>query len=176
MSEFRRYKELGEKAIAQLPDEALHWQYNGESNSVAMIVKHMAGNMLSRWTDIFNTDGEKEWRNRDDEFTSQDLSRTELMELWEKGWSCLFSTLKVLNEDDLERTIYIRGEAYTVTRAILRQMCHYPHHIGQIMYIAKMVLDKDWRSLSIPRNQSVEFNRDMFSRGNGPGAQNLNQG
>jgi uncharacterized damage-inducible protein DinB len=165
MNEFRRYKELGEKAMAQLPDDKLNWQYNEGSNSVAVIVKHMAGNMLSRWTDIFHSDGEKEWRKRDEEFNPEELSRTELMALWEKGWACLFSTLTVLHEEDLERTIYIRGEAHTVTRAIIRQLSHYPHHVGQIMYIAKMVLDDQWHSLSIPKNKSDEFNQQMFSRG-----------
>lgn len=163
IKEFQKYRSLADKAMAQLPDDKLNWQYNAESNSVAVIVKHMAGNMLSRWTDIFHSDGEKEWRNRDEEFVQADITREQLLEIWEKGWSSLFTTLSALKEDDLERTIYIRGEAHSVTEAIVRQLSHYGSHVGQIMYIAKMVLDSQWQSLSIPRNQSREFNASMFS-------------
>ncbi len=163
--EFQRYRTLGEKAMEQIPDDKLFWQYNPESNSVAIIVKHLTGNMLSRWTDIFNTDGEKEWRKRDEEFVNDISSRNELLALWNKGWDRVFETLNSLTESDLEKTIYIRGEAHSVIEAIHRQLAHYPSHVGQIIYIGKMINDSNWTSLSIPRNHSDNFNRDMFSKG-----------
>lgn len=147
-----------------MPEDKLFWQYNEASNSVAIIVKHMAGNMLSRWTDIFNTDGEKEWRNRDAEFVNDINSRSELMELWAKGWNCVFDTLNSLQDPDLERTIYIRNEPHTVMEAINRQLTHYASHVGQIIYIGKMVSDANWESLSIPKNKSADFNNEMFSK------------
>jgi hypothetical protein len=153
--QFRYYQSLGEKAMVQVPDEKLFWHPNAESNSIAMIVKHMAGNMLSRWTDIFHTDGEKSWRNRDAEFVNDVETRVDLMQIWEKGWSCLFDTLGGLKETDLGRIIYIRGEAHTVTEAINRQLAHYPYHVGQIVYIGKMITEQ-WTSLSIPRTISVD--------------------
>ena len=164
IQEFQRYRSLGEKAIEQIPDDALFWQYNPESNSIAIIVKHLVGNMLSRWTDIFNTDGEKESRKRDEEFVNDLKTRDEVMTLWKKGWDLVFVTLNSLGEKDLERTIYIRGEAHSVVEAIHRQLAHYPSHIGQIIYIGKMVCNEEWKSLSIPRNHSDRFNQDMFSK------------
>jgi hypothetical protein len=165
IKEFHRYRSLGEKAMGQIPDDMLFWQYNPESNSVAIIVKHMAGNMLSRWTDIFNTDGEKEWRKRDAEFVNDLQSREDIMTIWHQGWNLVFQTLNSLTEQDLERTIYIRGEAHTVVEAIHRQLAHYPSHVGQIIYIGKMVCNEKWTSLSIPRNKSDEFNKEKFSKG-----------
>lgn len=165
VSHFSSYRLLGEKAMGQMQDVMLFWQYNPESNSVATIVKHLAGNMLSRWTDIFNTDGEKEWRNRDAEFVNDVNSREELMALWNSGWDRLFETLSSLQETDLERVIYIRNEAHTVMDAINRQLAHYSSHIGQIIYIGKMVCNEEWISLSIPRNRSDEFNQEKFSKG-----------
>jgi hypothetical protein len=165
IKEFQRYRLLGEKAIGQIPDDMLFWQYNPESNSVAIIVKHMAGNMLSRWTDIFNTDGEKEWRKRDAEFVNDLRSREDVMTIWNRGWDLVFQTVNSLTEQDLERTIYIRGEAHTVVEAIHRQLAHYPSHVGQIIYIGKMVCNEKWTSLSIPRNKSDEFNKEKFSKG-----------
>lgn len=162
--QFRYYKSLGEKAIEQVEDDKLFWHPNAESNSIAVIVKHMVGNMLSRWTDIFDSDGEKSWRNRDAEFVNDIHTRAELMKIWEEGWACLFSTLSGLQETDLDRIIYIRSEPLTVIAAINRQLAHYPCHVGQIVYIGKM-LSTDWTSLSIPRNQSADFNRDKFSAG-----------
>ena len=163
--EFKRYRSLGEKAIAQLPDEGLFWQYNAESNSIAMIVQHLSGNMLSRWSDIFNTDGEKEWRNRDREFEPVVQTRTELETAWEKGWEQLFDTLNSLTEADLERIISIRQEPHTVVEAVLRQIGHYASHVGQILYVGKMYLNNRWRSLSIPRNGSNAFNQQMMKGG-----------
>lgn len=164
VKEFQRYKSLGEKAMAQIPDDKLFWQYNEESNSIATIIKHLAGNMLSRWTDIFNSDGEKEWRNRDEEFENDITSREELMALWIKGWQQLFETLGSLQESDLARVIYIRAEAHTVIEAINRQLAHYPYHVGQIVFIGKMIANSSWTSLSIPRKGSEDFNRKMFGK------------
>jgi uncharacterized damage-inducible protein DinB len=141
---------MAEKAMARIPDEKLDWQYNEECNSITVIVKHMVGNMLSRWTDIFTTDGEKDSRDRDAEFENQKLTRSELMEAWRKGWDRVYETLDSLRDEDLERVIYIRKEPHTVTEAINRQLTHYAGHIGQIIYIAKMV-SPDWHSLTIPR-------------------------
>jgi hypothetical protein len=160
VAQFNAYRALGEKAMAQMQDDTLFWQYNPESNSVAIIVKHLAGNMVSRWTDIFNTDGEKEWRDRDAEFVNSSSSREDLMAVWEKGWNCLFEALNSLQESDLQKTIYIRNEPHSVMDAINRQLTHYASHIGQIIYIGKMVNSENWTSLSIPRNRSADFNND----------------
>ena len=160
--QFEYYKMLGEKTFAQIADEKLFWQYNDESNSIATIVKHMSGNMLSRWTDFLTTDGEKEWRNRDAEFENDLTTRNELLAAWNKGWTCLFNTLNSLTSDDLQKEIYIRNQGHTVTEAINRQLAHYPYHIGQIVFIGKMVAPK-WTSLSIPKGNSSSYNSDKFS-------------
>ena len=162
--QFVYYKMLGEKAMAQLPDEALFWQYNEESNSIAIIVNHLAGNMLSRFTEFLTTDGEKPWRNRDAEFENRFSNREEIMSYWNKGWSCLEETLSTLREEQIEDIIYIRNEGHTILEALNRQLAHYPYHIGQMVYIAKMVTDKDWQSLSIARNQSNNYNERKFSQ------------
>lgn len=158
------YKQLGDKTFAQVSDEQLFWQYNEESNSIAVIVKHMWGNMLSRWTDIFTTDGEKEWRNRDSEFESGMLSREELIKKWEEGWKRLFDTLHHLTAADLERIIYIRNEGHTVMEAINRQLAHYPYHVGQIVFLGKMLAGNKWESLSIPKNGSEKYNQEKFTK------------
>ena len=162
--QFLYYKGLGEKAIEQTPDEKLFWQYNTESNSIAIIVKHLTGNMLSRWTDFLTTDGEKENRNRDSEFENDINSREELLKVWNKGWDCLFNTLNSLTTDDLSKTIYIRNQGCTVADAINRQLAHYPYHVGQIVFISKMIADANWKSLSIPKNQSQNYNSEKFSQ------------
>lgn len=151
--QFEYYKSLGEKSFAQLNDEQLFWQYNPESNSVATIVKHLWGNMLSRWTDFLTTDGEKEWRQRDAEFENDIASRSEMMNKWNEGWNCLFAALDVLSENDLTKEIFIRKEKHTVAEAINRQLAHYPYHIGQIVYIGKIMCNEKWNSLSIPRKK-----------------------
>ncbi len=151
--QFEYYKQLGEKTFAQLTDEQLFWQYNEESNSIAMIVKHLCGNMLSRWTDFLTSDGEKEWRQRDAEFESYFTTREELLNRWNEGWDCLFKALDSMTIDDLGKEIYIRNESHTVLAAINRQLAHYPYHIGQIVYIGKMVCDAKWTSLSIPKKR-----------------------
>lgn len=161
--QFEYYKMLGEKTFEQLPDEALFVQYNNESNSIAVIVKHLTGNMLSRWTDIFNSDGEKSWRNRDAEFESDTKTRAELMELWDKGWKCFMDTINSLSDADLDKIIYIRNQGHTVLDAINRQLAHYPYHIGQIVFIGKM-FSKKWQSLSIPKGKSNEFNAEKFKK------------
>ncbi len=154
---FTYYKGLGERAMAQLPDEGLFWQYNEESNSIAIIVNHLHGNMLSRWTNFLTEDGEKTWRTRDAEFEDQIKDRRQLLEKWEQGWQCLLNALNELKEEDLSRKIFIRGEAHAVSDAIFRQLAHYAYHIGQMVFIAKMIKDKDWQTLSIARGKSKEY-------------------
>jgi hypothetical protein len=149
----RYYKELGDKTLAVLTTADCYVTPNEESNSIALIVQHMAGNMLSRWTDFLTTDGEKEWRNRDSEFEIATSSKEQLTQLWEKGWNCCFDAIKNLQEEDLLKTIYIRGEGLSVVDAINRQLAHYPYHVGQIIYIAKMIRNEKWESLSIPRKK-----------------------
>jgi Protein of unknown function (DUF1572) len=156
------YKELGDKTFAVLETKDFHFAPNEESNSIAVIIQHMAGNMHSRWTDFLTTDGEKEWRNRDTEFESDNYrmnnaTKEQLIESWEKGWACCLGAIKGLTDDDLMKTIYIRGEALSVVDAINRQLAHYPYHVGQIIYLAKIINNKKWESLSIPRNKSNEF-------------------
>lgn len=151
--QFEYYKSLGEKSFAQLNDEQLFWQYNPESNSVATIVKHLWGNMLSRWTDFLTTDGEKEWRQRDAEFENEITNRSEMMNRWNESWNCLYAALDVLSENDLTKEVFIRKEKHTVVEAINRQLAHYPYHIGQIVYIGKMMCNEKWNSLSIPRKK-----------------------
>ena len=162
--EFGYYKLLGEKTFSQLTDEQLFIEANSESNSIATIVKHLRGNMLSRWTDFLTTDGEKEWRKRDEEFENDISTREELLQKWQEGWSCLFKAHDSISDDDLSRVIYIRNQGHTILEAINRQLSHYPYHIGQIVFIGKMLSDKNWNSLSIPKGGSKEYNRDKFSK------------
>ncbi|WP_100077629.1 DUF1572 family protein [Chryseobacterium camelliae] len=161
---FQYYKSLGDQTFTQLSEEQMFWKYNEESNSIAVIVKHITGNMLSRWTNFMTEDGEKEWRNRDEEFINVLMTKSEILESWEKGWDCLFGALDQINEENIHATVYIRGEAHSVLDAILRQLAHYPYHIGQIIYIAKMVKNEDWNTLSIARNKSKAFNAKMKSK------------
>ncbi len=163
INQFEYYKMLGEKALAQLPDEQLNWQYNPASNSAAAIVKHLWGNMLSRWTDFLTTDGEKDWRDREAEFDNDIRSRAELLEKWQEGWGVLLNTLHALKEADLEKTIYIRNQGHTVREAINRQLAHYPYHVGQLVFLGKM-LAPNWVSLSIPKGESRQFNQEKFSK------------
>ncbi|ASK32006.1 hypothetical protein CEY12_18695 [Chryseobacterium sp. T16E-39] len=158
---FHYYKSLGDKSFEQLSEEQMFWQFNEESNSIAVIVKHIAGNMLSRWTHFLTEDGEKQNRNRDEEFINTFKTKQEVIDFWEKGWKCLFDALDLINDENLYTTIYIRGEGHPVIDAVFRQLAHYPYHIGQIVYIAKMITNADWETLSIPRNKSQEFNAEM---------------
>ena len=162
--QFAYYKLLGDKTFAQVNDEKLFWQYNEDSNSIGSLVKHLAGNMLSRWTDFLNSDGEKEWRNRDAEFENDLKSRAELIDLWEKGWACLFTALDSLTEADLEKEIYIRNQGHSVMEAINRQLAHYPYHVGQIVFLGKMLSNQAWTSLSIAKGKSKNFNDEKFSQ------------
>ena len=161
---FRYYKNLGEGAITQLNDEEVLRKPNEASNSIALIVHHLSGNMLSRWTDFLTTDGEKSWRNREAEFDESYPDKKSMMEAWEKGWSCMFQTLENLKPTDLATVIYIRNEGQPVLEAIQRQLAHYASHIGQIMYQAKIIKGDAFKSLSIPKGKSTEFNKDMFSQ------------
>jgi Protein of unknown function (DUF1572) len=138
------YKMLGDKTFSQVGDENLFWKYNDQSNSIATIVKHLSGNMLSRWTDFLTTDGEKEWRNRDDEFENNISTRQELLDKWEKGWKCFFDTLNSLTIDDLKKEILINKKSFVVLEAINKQVSHYPYHIGQMVFIGKMVSENNW--------------------------------
>ncbi|MDQ8142708.1 DUF1572 domain-containing protein [Chryseobacterium sp. CFS15] len=158
---FQYYKMLGDKSFEQLSDEQIFWQFNQESNSIAIIVKHVAGNMLSRWTNFLTEDGEKPWRNRDEEFLNTFQSKAEVLDYWEKGWKCLFEALSQINDQNLYSTIYIRNEGHSVIDAVFRQLAHYPYHIGQIVFIAKMMKNDDWKTLSIARNKSQDFNNEM---------------
>jgi hypothetical protein len=163
IKQFKYYQLLGEKAFEQVADDALFWQYNKESNSIAVIVHHLGANMLSRWTDFLTADGEKEWRNRDKEFENTLTTRGEMMYLWKLGWDCLYRALYSLKEEHLDTIIYIRNQGHTVTEAINRQLAHYPYHIGQIVFIAKMAA-LEWTSLSIPKGQSCQYNSDKFAQ------------
>jgi uncharacterized damage-inducible protein DinB len=156
---FRYYKDLAERAMAQLTDEQLQLAPDTESNSVAIIVKHIVGNLKSRWPDFLTTDGEKPGRDRDAEFENPPAAREALMAAWEAGWKCLFDALEPLTDADLSRTVTIRGEPHSVMQCINRQLAHYPYHCGQIVFLAKQLRSADWRSLSIPRGRSAEFNR-----------------
>ena len=162
--QFEYYKMLGEKTFAQIPDDKLFWQYNPESNSIATIVKHLWGNMLSRWTEFLTSDGEKEWREREAEFDNDITTRQELLDKWNSGWACLFHALNSLTQGDLQKEIYIRNMGHTVTEAINRQLAHYPYHIGQIVFLGKMICDDAWTSLSIPRGNSDAYNAGKFSK------------
>ncbi len=163
IKQFEYYKMLGEKTFEQVPDEKLFWQYNQDSNSIATIVKHLWGNMLSRWTDFLTTDGEKDWRNRDAEFDNDIASREEMLQKWQEGWKVFLDTLNGLSEADLQKTIYIRNQGHTVMEAINRQLAHYPYHVGQIVFIGKMCADQ-WNSLSIPKGNSKQYNAEKFSK------------
>ena len=155
---FRYYKKLGERAMAQCPDDALFEALDAESNSIAIVVKHLAGNMRSRWTDFLTTDGEKPDRNRDTEFETPPKTRAALMELWERGWKHVFDALEPLGDEDLVRTITIRTEPHSVMQAINRQIAHYSYHVGQIVYVAKHLSGSKWQTLTVPKKESAEFN------------------
>jgi hypothetical protein len=161
LSLFRMYKNLCEKAMEQVNDEQLFLTLDPESNSIALIAKHMAGNMRSRWRDFLTTDGEKPDRNRDSEFEEPPATRAALMEMWENGWRCVFGALEPLSDADLSRTVSIRGEPHSIMQAVNRQLVHYASHAGQIIFLAKHLQSANWKSLSIPRKASAEFNRQV---------------
>lgn len=157
--EFQRYETLGRKTMEQISDDDLFHQPAPEVNSIAVTVKHMHGNMMSRWTDFMTTDGEKEWRERDGEFEDTLRTREGIYDLWTEGWNLVFETLENLREAQLEEKVIIRGEEHTVIEATNRQLCHYAYHVGQMVQIGKMRIGEEWESLSIPRGKSAEFNR-----------------
>ena len=157
LKRFQYYKNIADRTFEQLEEPQLFWQYNPESNSIATIVKHISGNMISRWTNFLTEDGEKDWRNRDAEFENDIQSKAEMLEMWEKGWLVLFDALNQVNDANINSIILIRGEKISVVDALLRQLAHYPYHIGQIIYLAKMLKNDDWKTLSIARNKSQEY-------------------
>lgn len=159
LESFRSYKKLADKAMTQVSDEEFFKQLDEESNSIAIIVKHIVGNMFSRWTDFLTTDGEKPNRERDMEFVMLDgVTKQEMLKRWEEGWQCVFDAIEPLTPEDLARKVFIRGQEHTVLEAINRQLTHYPSHIGQITFLAKHFRGSDWKTLSVPKNKSVEFN------------------
>lgn len=162
---FEYYKSLGEKTMSQLSDEELFWQYNAESNSMAIMVNHLWGNMMSRWTDFLNSDGEKEWRQRDEEFEDVIKNREELLKKWEEGWDCLFYALSTINENNFDTEVYIRNQAHSIVDAINRQMMHYAYHLGQMVYLGRMIKGGSWENLSIPKGESKSFNAQKFAQG-----------
>ena len=164
IKQFEYHKSLGDKTFEQLSNEHIHWQYNNESNSVAIIVKHIVGNMLSRWTNFLTEDGEKIWRERDKEFTDTYNNKEDMFMDWNKGWECLFEAIKPLEENQLEQIIYIRNQGHTVTEAINRQLAHYSYHIGQIVFLGKMIINDNWESLSIPKGKSSDYNKVKFAK------------
>jgi hypothetical protein len=164
LSLFRYYKKLSERAMEQVADAQLSAVLDGEMNSIALIVKHMTGNMRSRWTDFLNSDGEKPDRKRDTEFENPPATRAALMKLWEEGWNCLFSALEPLSDADLDRTVEIRGEPHSVMQAINRQIAHYAYHCGQIVFLAKHLQSGQWKSLSVPRGKSEVFNQKVAAK------------
>lgn len=167
IKQFEYYKNLGDKTFEQLRFEELQQEFAEDSNSVSIIVKHIVGNMLSRWTNFLTKDGEKEWRLRDEEFQDTFKSKTELLAAWDKGWDCLFEAIKPLNKQHLESIIYIRNQGHTVTEALNRQLAHYAYHIGQIVFLGKLLKGSQWDSLSIPKGQSKTYNQDKFSKTKG---------
>jgi hypothetical protein len=161
---FRNYKKLAERALEQVTDEEFFRQIDEESNSLAIIVKHIAGNLKSRWTDFLTSDGEKDFRNRDSEFIAEGDTRESLMQFWEEGWNCLFVALEPLKVEDFEKTITIRQQPHTICEAINRQLTHYAYHIGQITFLAKHFRAAEWKSLSVPKNKSAQFNSFMAEK------------
>jgi len=162
--QFEYYKSLGDKTFSQLEDEELFHQFNPESNSISTIVKHLWGNMLSRWTDFLSSDGEKEWRKRDEEFLNDISTREQMLQLWEEGWTCLFAALDQIDDSNFSSTIYIRNQGHSVVEAINRQLAHYAYHVGQIVFLGKIFKSDDWNSLSIPRGNSSDYNAEKFSK------------
>lgn len=164
LKSFRNYKKLAERAIEQVSDEEFFAAIDEEANSIAVVVKHIAGNLRSRWTDFLTTDGEKDFRDRDTEFEVTRDTRESLMEFWETGWQTLFDAIEPLSADDFSRTVTIRGQPHTVVEAINRQLTHYAYHVGQIVLLAKHFRSTEWKSLSVPKNRSAEFNRFLAGK------------
>ncbi|MBD0778893.1 DUF1572 family protein [Maribacter sp. ANRC-HE7] len=162
--EFHKYKQMGDKTFSQLSNDEILWKYNDDDNSVSQIVKHISGNLLSRWTNIFTEDGEKPWRDRDQEFEDPFTSKEDMIGSWENAWQCLFNTLATINATNFHEQIKIRDEEHSLIEAINRQMTHYAVHVGQIVFLGKMIKGQEWISLSIPKGQSETFNKRKFNR------------
>lgn len=162
--QFESYKGVADKTISQLTEKDLYWKYNEESNHIANIMIHLSENMLSRWTDFFETDGEKDWRDRESEFAVQDVSYSELIKRWESGWNCLYNALDAMDETNFRKPILIRNKKVKLIESITRQIAHYPYHIGQIAYIGKMILNEKWNSPSIPKGKSNEYIQSEFEK------------
>lgn len=163
IKQFEYYKSLGDKTLNVLTFEELQKEYTQDSNSISIIIKHLAGNMLSRWTNFLTEDGEKEWRHRDEEFIDNYTSKEDIIQSWNTGWQCLFDAITPLKDEDLERIIYIRNQGHTVTEAINRQLAHYAYHVGQIVFLGKLTKGANWVSLSIPKGKSTTYNKNKFS-------------
>lgn len=163
--QFAYYKSVGERTFDQLDEDNLFWQFNAESNSIAIIVNHLWGNMKSRWTALLTSDGEKEWRNRDLEFEPVIQTKAEMMTKWKEGWACLFHGLDSVNATNFNTEIFIRNQSHTLVEAVNRQLAHYAYHIGQIVYIARMIKGNAWKNLTIPKGKSSDFNTIKFSKG-----------
>jgi hypothetical protein len=164
LKEFRDYKALGDKTFVQLEEKDFHFQPNEECNSIAIIIQHLHGNMLSRFTNFLNEDGEKQWRQRDDEFEIHSFTKEQLLKLWEDGWQIVLNTIESLRPEDLSKTIFIRSKPHSVMAAINRQLTHYASHVGQIILLGKIIKGKTWQTLSIPRGQSKAFNNKMTKK------------
>ena len=164
--EFHRYKTMGEKTFVQLSEDDIHWKHQETDNSIAIIVKHIVGNMLSRWTHFLTEDGEKTWRNREMEFEAPYSSKKDMLTAWEKGWKCLFDALESITSSNFDSKVKIRNEEHTIIEAINRQLAHYSSHVGQLVFIGKMIKGSDWVSLSIPKGGSNAFNQKMFGKDN----------
>jgi len=162
---FRYYEHLGRRTLDQLSDDQITHEPGDGSNSIEVLVRHLSGNMLSRWTDFLTSDGEKPWRDRDSEFEAPDDTRAELEERWDRGWACLFGALDALSTDDLDRTVRIRNLEHTVIEAIQRQLGHYAYHVGQIVYVGRLMRGEAWETLSVARGASKEYNAKEFARG-----------
>lgn len=164
IKQFKYYRLLGDKTMDRLSDAQLLWSPGTESNSIGVIVGHMHGNMLSRWTNFLTEDGEKTWRKRDTEFEERLQNKQEILAAWNQGWDCVMQAVSLLTEQDLDQTVYIRNQGHTVAEAINRQLCHYAYHVGQITYLGKMQLGQAWQSLSIPKGASKTYNKEKFSK------------
>ncbi|MEJ2615183.1 MAG: DUF1572 family protein [Ignavibacteriaceae bacterium] len=161
---FEKYKAMGDKTFAQLEEKDFHYSPDEESNTIAVIIQHVSGNLISRFTDFLTSDGEKQTRNRDMEFEEQQLTQTELIKKWNDSWKVLLDTLNNLTNEDLSKTIYIRKEAHSIVDALNRSLTHTAYHIGQIVYLAKHIRKNSWKTLSIPKGKSVEFNKSMEAK------------
>ena len=161
--EFGRYKTLSDKTFTQLGESDILWKYQEEDNSISQIVKHVSGNMLSRWTNFLSEDGEKPWRHRDTEFEEPFTTKTEMIAAWEKGWQCIFDAIASINSDNFNSLVKIRNEEHTIVEAINRQLAHYANHVGQIVLLGKMIKGDSWVSLSVPKGESEVFNKEKFN-------------